>query len=87
MLCLYPFPDQCTRTQEDDLVDILFRNYNPIVRPICNASEAVQVELALGVSNILELVRFRGCEFIKYEVYAHEICLVGKVYCMKINVT
>ncbi len=47
----------CVRTQEQVLVDSLFKDYNPAVRPVCNFSEAVQVELGLKVSKLDGLVR------------------------------
>ena len=46
----------CTKTQEQILVESLFGHYNPAVRPVCNASEAVVVALELRITKVDDLV-------------------------------
>ncbi len=56
----------CAKTQEQLLVDALFADYNPMVRPVFNASDKVQVDLEMKVIQVDELVRLETgiCEFI-----------------------
>ncbi len=46
----------CTKTQEQILVESLFEHYKPEVRPVCNASDAVDVSLKLRITKVDELV-------------------------------
>ncbi len=41
------------------LVDTLFANYNPWVRPVFNASDKVQVDLEMRIIKVDELVRLK----------------------------
>ncbi len=54
----------CAKTQEQVLVESLFEHYKPEVRPVCNASEAVDVELKLRITKVDELVGtgMLGCD-------------------------
>ncbi len=47
------------------LGDALFADYNPMVRPVFNASDKVQVHLEMRVIQVDELVRLETgiCEF------------------------
>ena len=46
----------CTITQEQSLVESLFEQYRPEVRPVCNATKPVYVSLELGITKIDQLV-------------------------------
>ncbi len=50
------YAEVCSRTQEQELVAVLFEDYDPAVRPVCNASESVDINLALKISKVDELV-------------------------------
>ncbi len=46
----------CTKTQEQTLVESLFEQYRPEVRPVCNATKPVDVSLDLAITKIDQLV-------------------------------
>ncbi len=63
----------CAKTQEQILVESLFEHYKPEVRPVCNASEAVDVELKLKIEKVDDLV---GTGMLRCDNY-YSRCLVS----------
>ena len=48
--------EMCTKTQEQILVESLFEQYRPEVRPVCSAAKPVYVALDLAITKIDQLV-------------------------------
>ncbi len=42
--------------EEYQLLDDMFANYSPVIRPVVNASEAIQVKLGAALQQIIEMV-------------------------------
>ena len=53
------------------LYDDLLSNYNKLVRPVVNVSEAVTVRLKLKLSQLIDVVSYFGF-FSKYTIFKQE---------------
>ena len=49
------------RSKEHDLIEDLFTDYNPKVRPVLDANDTVQVSLSLSLSKLNYLVSIFKC--------------------------
>ena len=55
-LCLSPSTGTTGTFYEYELLQDMFANYSPIIRPVINATDAIQVRLGAALQQIIEMV-------------------------------
>lgn len=69
------------------LYDDLLSNYNKLVRPVVNVTDALTVRIKLKLSQLIDVVRvifhfFTGVALFLSEWNKHEMCINANVFCL-----